>query len=101
MPTYVVKNDYPRIAAKLKVESKAAENAGARVLALRAKADAAVLTGEMRNSIRAHGNTVTATSGHAGYQQFGTSKMKAHPYFWDGVEQAQSVQMAMLLAVFR
>jgi HK97 gp10 family phage protein len=99
--TYVVKNEYPKIAVELKAKAKVSETTGADVYARHARAAAPMLTGALRASIHVDGSEVLATADYAGYQEFGTSKMPAHPYFFEGARQAQMAQMAILRTVFR
>lgn len=101
MSTYVIKNEFPKLAVKLAAAGKVAENAGAKAFAQIAQANAPVRTGDLKRSISAHGNVVTASSGHALYQQFGTVKMRARPFFWNGVRATQAAVMAVLRAVLR
>jgi HK97 gp10 family phage protein len=99
--TYVVKNDFPKVAVELKAKSEVSEKLGAEVYARHARAGAPVLTGALRASIRVEDNEVIATADYAGYQEFGTQKMPAHPFFFGGARAAQAVQMAVLRTVFR
>lgn len=81
MGVRVVKNAFPQIAATLLRDAKAAESTAAKIIAAQSRADVPVRTGALRDSIRVVGSAVTVLALYAGYQEFGTRNMEAHPYF--------------------
>ena len=97
----LVKNGFPKLIAALHTESKVAERLTAREIAARARTAAPVRTGKLRGSVRARGNTVETSIVYAPYQEYGTRKMQAHPFFFEAVEGERPRFMARLRAVIK
>ena len=66
---------------RVEAADEAVEEQGAEIVAVGSRARAAVLTGEMRDSIETEGGEVRVTSDHAIFQEKGTRRHKAQPFF--------------------
>jgi HK97 gp10 family phage protein len=97
----IVKNGFLTAGVKLKAGAKAADVASAKRIEVRARARAPRQTGYLEEHIRAHGPEVVATARYSGYQERGTSKMPAHPFFFDSVRDEEPVHTAEVAAVLR
>jgi hypothetical protein len=87
MTIIVQKNAFPHIAKRLLTGSKLAEEVSAKHIAVRARARAPRLTGKLAASIHADGNEVVADDPVGLYQEYGTVKMEANPFFVESVEE--------------
>ena len=77
---------------------------GCRIVADEAKANAPVDTGELRDSITSKAEGLSGTAGtnknYAAYQEFGTYKMKAHPFLVPALKNKQPEVIAAIMAQF-
>lgn len=87
MTTVIVKNNFPALVRALTVQAPLEERQTAARLAQKAREGAPTRTGKLKASIQAVGSAVVATVPYAGYQEYGTQKMEAHPYFFRPVDQ--------------
>lgn len=90
----VVFNRLPQMAAEIASQGAAHVEQTADRVASEAAARAPVDTGYLQGSIHRTGSGlqsgVVAEAEYAVYQEYGTHKMAAHPFFWPAVEQERS-----------
>lgn len=97
----IVFNRFPEIQAAMRPRASLAVRKAAFDIEAKAKAAVAVDTGNLKNSIQAHElgsfSWEVGTSVHYGpYQEYGTSKMAAHPYL---IPAAEAVRPSFIQAM--
>lgn len=78
-----------------------ANAAGAQIVEADAKDRAAVLTGEMRDSIHTEGGEVATDNDHAFFNEFGTSVMAAQPFIRPALDENEAQVEAAMAAIYR
>jgi HK97 gp10 family phage protein len=101
MPVYVIKNDFRKIAAELKIAAKAEEAHAAENIAAEARSHAPVQTGRLKASIQAKGNEVYTNVDYSRFVEYGTRYMGAEPFFFRAVERERPHIVGALTAFFR
>jgi HK97 gp10 family phage protein len=90
-----------QVSASLVGAKEPAEHAGAVIVEADAKRRAAVLSGEMRDSVHIEGSEVVTDSDHAVFNEFGTSVMAAQPFMRPAADENEGKVHAIMAAVFR
>jgi len=64
-------------------------------LVTQAKKNAPVKTGKLRKSIRVQADSVTVGEFYSKFQEFGTTRIKANPFFRKAIKQSERMQQLL------